>query len=437
MYHCQLQIYLAGHGSEALGILKRLPPSPGFSHSFTESREPDPSLAADAGLILADVQGQDALAAVQALLRAKAPEAECIVIASREQAGLLEEVLDGLADLWTGPLSGAELRFRFQRWQRERKLRADAWETHQFLEATINSVPNLIWYKDKNGIHEKVNDSFCRTVNKTKQQVQGRGHAYIWDVEHDDPACIESEREVMQNRRTFVSEETVQTGEGTRLLTTYKSPLYDLDGSVMGTVGVAIDVTQERAYEQEIVHKNNTLEMLFTTMDCGVMTHSTDGSRILSINRAALRILGYESMEEMLIDGFDMVADSVVDEDKQQLRECITSLKKVGDNVSTEYRVRHPDGSELHVMGNVKLLEENGELFYQRFLLDCTEQKLQEKRERAESERRQSELVHALSIDYSLACFFDIDTGLGSGWTRAATGCLRRRLPMGAPSMRG
>ncbi|MDE7034749.1 MAG: hybrid sensor histidine kinase/response regulator, partial [Eubacteriales bacterium] len=152
MYHCQLQIYLAGHGPEALGILKRLPPSPGFSHSFTESREPDPSLAADAGLILADVQGQDALAAVQALLRAKAPEAECIVIASREQAGLLEEVLDGLADLWTGPLSGAELRFRFQRWQRERKLRADAWETHQFLEATINSVPNLIWYKDKNGI---------------------------------------------------------------------------------------------------------------------------------------------------------------------------------------------------------------------------------------------------------------------------------------------
>ncbi len=413
MYHCQLQIYLAGHGPEALGILKRLPPSPGFSHSFTESREPDPNLAADAGLILADVQGQDALAAVQALLRAKAPEAECIVIAGREQAGLLEEVLDGLADLWTGPLSGAELRFRFQRWQRERKLRADAWETHQFLEATINSVPNLVWYKDKNGIHEKVNDSFCRTVNKTKQQVQGRGHAYIWDVEHDDPACIESEREVMQNRRTFVSEETVQTGEGTRLLTTYKSPLYDLDGSVMGTVGVAIDVTQERAYEQEIVHKNNTLEMLFTTMDCGVMTHSTDGSRILSINRAALRILGYESMEEMLIDGFDMVADSVVDEDKQQLRECITSLKKVGDNVSTEYRVRHPDGSELHVMGNVKLLEENGELFYQRFLLDCTEQKLQEKRERAESERRQSELVHALSIDYSLACFFDIDTGLG------------------------
>ena len=40
-----------------------------------------------------------------------------------------------------------------------------------------------------------------------------------------------------------MSEETIQTGTGERLLTTYKSPLYDLDGNVMGTVGVAIDVT--------------------------------------------------------------------------------------------------------------------------------------------------------------------------------------------------
>ncbi len=74
----------------------------------------------------------------------------------------------------------------------------------------------------------------------------------------------------MNNRRTYVSEELVQTGAGVRTLMTYKSPLYDLDGSVMGTVGVAIDVTQERVYEQEIVQKNQTLEKIFTTIDCGI-----------------------------------------------------------------------------------------------------------------------------------------------------------------------
>ena len=33
------------------------------------------------------------------------------------------------------------------------------------------------------------------------------------------------------------------------------------------------------------------------------------------------------------------------------------TLKNVGDSVSTEYRVRHDDGSIVHVTGNVKLIE--------------------------------------------------------------------------------
>ena len=148
--------------------------------------------------------------------------------------------------------------------------------------------------------------------------MEGRRHAYIWDVEQDDPACIESENEVMTKRETCISEETIQTGEGLRTLTTYKSPLYNLDGSVMGTVGVAIDVTQERAYEREILSKNQTLETIFTTIDCGVMRHTANGERIISVNRAALKILGYESLAELQEAGFDMVAPSVVEEDRDR-----------------------------------------------------------------------------------------------------------------------
>ena len=152
------------------------------------------------------------------------------------QAEALGEALERAWDIWRLPMTERELRLHFLHWQREYRQAKDAWQTNHFLEETINHIPNLIWYKTKDGIHEKVNDSFCRTVNKTKEQVEGQGHAYIWDVEQDDPACIESERVVMTSRRTCISEESVMTGDGAKLLTTYKSPLYDLDGSVMGTV---------------------------------------------------------------------------------------------------------------------------------------------------------------------------------------------------------
>ncbi len=320
-------------------------------------------------------------------------------------------------DVWLRPLGEEELRFRLGRLQEACQERIKAWEARQFLQATINSVPNLIWYKTKDGVHEMVNDSFCETVGKTKEDVQGQRHAYIWDVEEDDPACIESEEEVMRRKETLVSEEMIKTGGGERLLTTYKSPLYDWNGQVMGTVGVGIDVTKERAYAMELEQKSRTLEALFTSLECGVMVHSLDGSRVLSINPAALEILGYESQEDMMEQGFHLIADSVVEEDRDILREAILSLKDEGDSANAEYRVLHPDGKVLHVMGNIKLIRENGELACQRFLLDVTEQKQNELRER----HRQEALIHALSTDFNLVCYFDLDTQ--EGHSLRATGC--------------
>jgi PAS domain S-box-containing protein len=409
MYRCHIHFYFIGKQCRTFELIKEMTPLEQFTHEFLESEKPEKELTAEADVILADLQDMNVKEALQTIVQGKRKETELIVLADKNEIMLLSDDLSEIKDIWTCPMSDEEIRFRFLRWQQSCKLSKDFWQTSHFFESTINSVPNLIWYKDKEGIHEKVNDSFCRTVNKTKAQVEGRGHAYIWDVEHDDPACIESEHEVMSKKQTCVSEEIITTGEGMRTLTTYKSPLYDLDGSVMGTVGVAIDVTQERAYEQEIIQKNQTLETIFTTLDCGVIRHTVDGSRILNINRAALKLLGYESQKELMADGFDLIAKSVIDEDKEKLRESIRTLKKEGDSVSVEYRVRHKDGEILHVMGNIKLLEENGELFYQRFLLDCTEQKQQEKR----NEHRHMELVQALSVDYSIVCFFDLDTGIG------------------------
>ena len=430
MYHCHIHFYLTGCQNKEFEIIKEMSPLSHFTHTFSESIRPEKALAANADVILAYLHNVDVQETMQALLSYKGESAELILLADKEQVTLLSDFLTEIKDIWITPISEEEIRFRFLRWQQTCKMSKDFWETSHYFDATINNIPNLIWYKDKAGIHEKVNDSFCRTVNKTKEQVEGRGHAYIWDVEQDDPACIESEREVMAKKETCVSEEVIKTKDGTRTLTTYKSPLYDLDGSVMGTVGVAIDITQERIYEQEILQKNHALETIFTTMDCGVICHSVDGSQIISINRAALKILGYESQEALQKEGFDMFAASVMEEDRAKLRESIKELKKEDDSVNVEYRVQHKNGEILHVMGNIKLLKENGVPLYQRFLLDCTAQKLQEKR----NENRQMRLLQALSIDYSLVCFVELNTGtvfpLQSNSEKSIRSAFSKKIPL-------
>ncbi len=416
MYHCHINFFFLGNQRKLFKILEGMPPLEHFTHEYFESKTPYESMISKADVIIADLEKMDAASTLQMLLSEKKSTTDLIVLADKNQLAELAALpgcLSEIHDIWTLPISEEELKFHFLKWQQHCKTDKDYWMTSQYLESAINSVPNLIWYKTKDGIHEKVNDSFCKTVNKTKAQVEGRGHAYIWDVEHDDPACIESEREVMTKRETCISEETIQTSSGTRLLTTYKSPLYDVDGSVMGTVGIGIDITQENEYKQQVIAKTKTLETLFTTMDCGILCHSVDGSKIISINRAALKILGYDSQEDLLSAGFDMIAASVLPEDGERLRTGIMSLQEAGDSINVAYRVQHANGDLLHIMGNIKLTEENGELFYQRFLLDCTTQRLNEEKQRRQEEQRQMELIHALSIDYNLVCFFDLDSGVG------------------------
>ncbi len=410
MYHCHMHLYLAGCQIKTVETIKDMKPLEQFTHTFMESDGIDETMAAEADVIWLGLQGMDVRKAVQTMIRAKREETELIVLADKEQMLFLSEELPQIKDVWIMPMEEEELRFRFLRWQQACKTSNDCRQTSHYLDAAIDNSPNLIWFKDVDGVHMKVNNSFCDAVNKTKEQVQGQRHAYIWDVEEDDPACIESEQKVMSTRKTCIAEEVIQVGNEQRTLITYKSPLYNIDGSVFGTIGIGIDVTREREYEKEVLRKTRILETVFTSIDCGVLCHSLDGSRILSVNEAALKILGYASKEELLDKGFDMVASSVLEEDKEILQSKIEELKNEGDSTSVEYRVKHKDGKVLHVTGNVKLLQENGEMFYQRFMLDCTEQKIRERN----NARRQMELVQALTIDYRLVCFFDIDTGVGS-----------------------
>lgn len=405
MYRFCIHFYLLG-SNEVFDFIKSLKPLENFTHEYRQGDGFDKDLAEKSDVIFADIRsGEKAL--LESLASLKKP---IVLLVNKEQLSSVTEFNSCISDIWVMPMDKAEAEFRVLKWQKDYKEKADLTEKSIFLEAAINNTPNLVWFKSRDGIHEKVNDSFCSAVHKSKEDVEGKGHAYIWNVERDDPACIESDNRVMNEKRLITSEEIIDTGDGKRLLTTYKSPIPDFNGGVMGTVGIGVDITKERQYELQILNRNRTLEKIFANIDCGVICHSLDGKEIISANDAALKILGYKNMEELKNDGFNMVAGTVIEEDKKKLKEGMASLKEEGDTIDVEYSACHSDGKIVHVMGNIKLLKENGVLFYRRYLLDVTTQK---KIERAR-EKRHAALTQALTIDYNVVCFFNLDTGVGS-----------------------
>ncbi len=157
--------------------------------------------------------------------------------------------------------------------------------------------------------------------------------------------------------------------------------------------------------------KEEALETVFSTIDCGVIRQTMQGC-ILKVNEAALQILGYGSQEELQADFAGGVAGSVLVEDQVKLRACMYGLKNIGDSDMQEYRVRRRDGKISYITGNIRLLAGEGEPIYQRILLDRTQQRENAERRRREERYLQMEMISGLSSDYAAVFFLNLNTGM-------------------------
>ncbi|MBR5088910.1 MAG: diguanylate cyclase [Ruminiclostridium sp.] len=145
------------------------------------------------------------------------------------------------------------------------------------LFTTIDTVPDMLWFKRLDGIHTMVNTAFTEVVHKTREDIICKDHFYIWDAprpaEGNEFACAESEETAISTGRMYVCDEPVKTREGMKQLTTYKTPVYDMFGNVFGTVGVAHDVTNfsNLGIELSILVENLPFPMIIFTADMKIV----------------------------------------------------------------------------------------------------------------------------------------------------------------------
>ncbi len=170
-----------------------------------------------------------------------------------------------------------------------------AWEYRMLLDATINTVQDMLWYKRTDGIHMLVNDSFAKTVHKDKRDIAGKDHYEVWDVPrpkaNEEPYdCSESERISIRSGKTCSFEESVATREGMKHITTYKTPIYDSFGHVYGTVGVGHDVTNlsNLGIELSLLVENIPVPMFIAMPDWTIVRMNTAFMGIAKVEEATL-----------------------------------------------------------------------------------------------------------------------------------------------------
>lgn len=125
----------------------------------------------------------------------------------------------------------------------------------------IENQPYLAWLKDKDGHFLAVNTAFARACGRLlPEQVVGKTDFDVWPSELAQ-RYVNDDRKVMSDRQKKVVEEPILEGDRTHWFETFKSPIVNEQGEVIGTVGYSRDISERkraeedrRKLEQQVMH---------------------------------------------------------------------------------------------------------------------------------------------------------------------------------------
>jgi len=124
-------------------------------------------------------------------------------------------------------------------------------KTTETIDAISQNSSELIFAKDCQCRLVYANDSLLRFLGKSADEILGKT-----DVEfHSDPligeALMENDRIVRETRQSMVTEELVQSQDGSlQTYLTTKSPWLAMDGTLLGTVGFSVDISEHKKADE-------------------------------------------------------------------------------------------------------------------------------------------------------------------------------------------
>jgi two-component system, cell cycle sensor histidine kinase and response regulator CckA len=143
----------------------------------------------------------------------------------------------------------------------ERKLAKKALEKSETqFETLVETLPDLIWFKDPNGIYLACNKRFEDFYGATQKEIIGKSDYDFVSKELADFFRANDQLAVKAGTPTVNEEELTFAVDGHKeILETTKTPMLNSDGDLIGVLGIGHDITERVQAEKEkekLLHDN-------------------------------------------------------------------------------------------------------------------------------------------------------------------------------------
>ncbi|HEY9760950.1 MAG TPA: PAS domain-containing sensor histidine kinase, partial [Trichocoleus sp.] len=260
---------------------------------------------------------------------------------------VLNQNLEDIVELRTEELQQSNNRLRQEIVERE-LVEVALQNSQRFLELVLDSIPQAVFWKDRNGIYQGCNRNFAQDVGlASNEEIVGKCDRDLlwWDGQTEHYRQRERLILTTGNPELHIIEIQHQTDGQTRWLETSKVPLHDSNGHIIGILGSYEDITARIQAEEALQASQRFVQSIADTSPSILYIYDVQEKCNVYANQELVGTLGY-SLEELQQLNQDIIPrlthpddHALVGKHHQQL-----SQAKDGEILEVEYRMRHANG---------------------------------------------------------------------------------------------
>jgi PAS domain S-box-containing protein len=226
----------------------------------------------------------------------------------------------------------------------QKELESAILKTKTQQKAILDNIPHLAWLKDNDGRYISVNESFVLHHNLSTSEIIGKTDYDICPKKLADK-YYKNDCDAKKSGKRQLFEEVI-TKEGRKQWTeTFKTPIFNEQGKLIGITGISWDITDRKKMEETIKENEENFRALLQNSSDAISILDKKG-KIIFESSARNKIFDFTIKELLNKPIFDIVHPDDIEYFKEFFKEVLKSPRK---QIKKEYRCLHKNKKWIYV----------------------------------------------------------------------------------------